>query len=63
MKGGSSLAIRELKRMLRFCGERPGAAVCSERMEGAADARHEIRKEIRARIKLLSALDKGNSVG
>jgi hypothetical protein len=49
----SSLAIRELKRLLRFFGERAGAPVCSERMEGAADARYEIRSEIRNRIRLL----------
>jgi len=29
-----------------------------QRMEGAADARHEIRKEIRERIKLLSSPNK-----
>ena len=51
--GGSAGAVRELKRLLRFCGESPGAAVCSERMEGAADARHTIRVEIRARLRLL----------
>lgn len=50
---GSGEAVRELKRLLRFCGERPGAAVCSERMEGAAAARHAIRAEIRARLRLL----------
>lgn len=50
----SEMAIRELNRMLRFCGERPGGAVMSQRMEGAADARHAIRKEIRERIRLLS---------
>jgi len=52
---GSAMAIRELNRMLRFCGERPGGAVMCQRMEGAADARHAIRKEIRERIRLLSS--------
>jgi len=46
-------AIRELNRLLRFCAERPGGAVMSQRMEGAADARHAIRKEIRERIREL----------
>jgi hypothetical protein len=51
--GGSGEAVGELKRLLRFCGERPGGAVCSEYMEGAAAARHAIRAEIRARLRLL----------
>jgi len=46
-------AIRELNRLLRFCAERPGGAVMSQRMEGAADARRAIRKEIRKRIREL----------
>ena len=50
---GGERALRELKQLLRFCGERPGAAVCSERMEGASSARHDIRKEIRRRIAAL----------
>lgn len=54
MDTDKELAIKELKRILRFCRELPGAAVMSERMEGASNARYEIRREIRERIKLLS---------
>jgi hypothetical protein len=57
--GGSAEAVRELKRLLRFCGERPSGAMCSERMEGAADARHEIREEIRTRLRLLQPNTQG----
>jgi hypothetical protein len=46
-------AIRELKRLLRTLSERPGAAVCSERMEGASKARFDIRAAIRIRIREL----------
>ncbi len=59
-------AIKELKRLLRKCQETPGAAVCSERMDGAAEARAEVRRMIRARIAELSSepnsliCDKGN---
>lgn len=45
--------VNELKMLLRNLGERPGGAVCSERMEGAADARHQMRVIIRARIREL----------
>lgn len=48
-------AIKELKRLLRDLGERPGAAVCCPRMEGAAEARHKIRVKIRERIRFLES--------
>lgn len=43
--------IHELTRLLRKLGERPGGAVCCQRMEGAADARTEVRALIRERIR------------
>lgn len=43
-------AISELNRLLQKIGERPGAAVCCERMEGASQARAEVRRLIRQRI-------------
>lgn len=52
-KSEKDLAIHELIAILGFCHERPGAAVFSERMEGASAARAEIRAEIRSRIKAL----------
>ncbi len=47
------IRIHELARLLRDLGERPGGCVSSERMEGAANARHEIRVIIRQRIRTL----------
>jgi transcription initiation factor IIE alpha subunit len=53
MNEKTRIAIRELKRLLRRLYERGGAAVCSERMEGAMEARAAVREMIRQRIKEL----------
>ncbi len=45
--------IHELSRLLRKLGERPGGCVCSERMEGAAEARRQARALILGRLKEL----------
>lgn len=49
----NKVRIHELSKLLRDLGERPGGAVCCERMDGARDARHEVRVLIRNKIKRL----------
>ena len=48
-----AVRINELTKLLRALGERPGGAVCCERMEGAREARHLTRMLIRDRIREL----------
>jgi len=59
LRARAECAEVELNRLLRFCAERPGGAVMSQRMEGAADARRAIRKEIRERIRELERAPAG----
>jgi hypothetical protein len=61
-KSDVPVVLRELRRLLRQCGESCGcAAVCCERMEGAREARAEVRLMIRQRIKELEFLLESNA--